>query len=245
LTREQGKNDKLGDRLRGAGLSIVEVPCVAQVRDPRGEEELEALLRAEPPFCWAVVTSPEAAAALSDAVERCGTVPLSLPLSLPRVATVGAASARKLRHVTSAFSPSKATAATLADELPGEIGDSVLFPASKLAARTLESRLEERGFIVTRVDAYTTVPAPPWDDGLRDTARTADVVAFGSPSAVDVWRRRIGTDGPRPVCIGETTALACDDAGFRPKATFPAKPGLPGWADEIIQAAAANVNDDR
>lgn len=217
VTREKGKNDNLVAKLEG--LSVVEVPCVAQVRDPEGMAALKKAL--ERTWRWVVVTSPEA----GDVLREVASDDLN-------IATVGPASARGLK---STFSPTKATAKTFATELPGECGDNVLFPASKLAATTLETILRDRGFHVERINAYTTVPAE-WDSQLENDAKSADIVAFGSPSAVDVWRSRIGAT-PIAVCIGETTAKACKDAGF-PNILFPAKPGLGGWADQILQAAA-------
>ena len=228
LTREVGKNDGLRDRLASVeGLVTVEVPCVAQVAEAAGLAKLESLLR-EGTWRWVALTSPEAAAVFSDVISASN-------LASPPVATVGAASARKLKgDLASSFSPTKATAKTLAAELPGEEGDAVLFPCSTLAATTLEKNLSDRGFAVMRVETYRTEPAT-WDPRLENCAREADLVAFASPSAVDVWRQRIGPN-PRAVCVGETTAQACDKAGFH-DTTYPDNPGLDGWQHEIIQAA--------
>ncbi|KAJ8604777.1 hypothetical protein CTAYLR_001027 [Chrysophaeum taylorii] len=227
LTREAGKNDGLRRELEADGLRTVEVPCVAQTRDAAMEAALDAALSSS--WSWVVVTSPEAAKTLGDALDRSGC-------AAPRVATVGEATTSALPgDVFSAFSPSKATAATLGAELPGVPGDRVLYPASKLAAKTLEAALGARGFSVDRVDAYSTVPAE-WTEIDRRRAREAHVVAFGSPSAVDVWVARLGTT-PRAACIGHTTAAACDAAGFYPQARFPPKPGLKAWAAEISKLA--------
>mmetsp|Transcript_8338 Transcript_8338/g.34332 ORF Transcript_8338/g.34332 Transcript_8338/m.34332 type:complete len:356 (-) Transcript_8338:1034-2101(-) len=262
LTREAGKNDALRSRLVEAigadGVAVVEVPCVAQVRDADGERALDAALR-DHSWAWIVVTSPEAAKILGDAIARTTPTTESRPL---QIATVGGATAAALGPgLVSAFSPSKSTAATLAAELPfGTAEDApeedssrkVLFPTSKLAAATLEDGLRARGFAVSRVEPYTTLPAE-WSDADAATARAADVVAFGSPSAVDVWADRLlvsergtsplSTTGspPRVVracCIGKTTGVACERRGFDPPATWPEKPGLAGWADEILRAVS-------
>lgn len=230
LTREAGKNEGLRRALSDdRRLSTVEVPCVMQTRDGTMEAALDDALMAAP-WDWVVVTSPEAAATLSASARRTG-----LGVAL-RVASVGDATARALEGgLSSAFKPSKATAATLGAELPGNSGDRVLFPASALAAETLETALVDRGFVVERVNAYTTVPAP-WSDEDLALASSAQVVAFGSPSAVDVWVERLGAT-PRAACIGRTTAIACDAAGFEPRAKFPAKPGVPGWAAAVVDVA--------
>lgn len=224
LTRELGKNTALLDELaEDTRIRAFEVPCVAQTRDADMDAALDAAL--ESSWSWVVVTSAEAARTLGAALQRTEASGL-------RVATVGDATTRAL-PVSSAFSPSKATAKTLALELPLD-GTRVLYPTSKLAASTLEDVLRGRGFDVHRVDAYTTVPAV-WTDADKARAADADIVAFGSPSAVDVWVDRLGTNA-HAVCIGETTAAACDAHGFQPKAFFPDKPGLAGWAAEIKRA---------
>lgn len=227
LTREFGKNDALRRELERDGrLNTIEVPCVTQTRDADMEAALDAALTRHL-WDWVVVTSPEAAKTLRDAASRTHVEKL-------RVATVGEATARALpAALASKFSPSKATAATLGAELPGNVGERVLYPASALAAAKLEEVLSDRGFVVERVDAYTTVPAI-WTDDELALAATADIVAFGSPSAVAVWVERLGTTA-RAACIGKTTAQACDTAGFEPKARYPAQPGVRGWAVSTIE----------
>lgn len=227
LTREMGKNDALRRELdRDGRLKTIEVPCVMQTRDGEMEAALDTALTRHA-WDWVVVTSPEAAKTLNDAASRTNVEKL-------RIATVGEATARALpTALASKFSPSKATAATLGAELPGNIGERILYPASALAAAKLEDVLSDRGFVVERVDAYTTVPAI-WTEDELALAATADIVAFGSPSAVAVWVDRLGT-AARAACIGKTTAQACDTAGFEPKARFPAQPGVRGWAVSIIE----------
>ena len=114
--------------------------------------------------------------------------------------------------------------------------ENVLYPASALAARTLEDGLADRGFRVKRVDSYTTEPAA-WtaDDAAR--AAAVAVVAIGSPSAARVWAERVGT-GQAAACIGETSARACEDLGFS-SVFFPDKPGIPGWAASVRDAVAS------
>ena len=68
-------------------------------------------------------------------------------------------------------------------------------------------------------------------------ARTADVAAFGSPSAVKVWVERAGATACA-ACIGETTAHASEQEGFDAENIhFPPKPGVVGWADAVVAAA--------
>ena len=91
---------------------------------------------------------------------------------------------------------------------------------------------------VTRVDAYTTAPAP-WSPEDAAAAASADVVAVGSPSAARVWAARASVN-VRAACVGATSADACVELGFgRDRVFAPAKPGLAGWAGAVRDAVAA------
>ena len=62
LTREAGKNGGLARALAEHHIETVEVPCVSTQRTPQMDALLDsALLFAEDPWDWVVVTSPEAA----------------------------------------------------------------------------------------------------------------------------------------------------------------------------------------
>lgn len=137
------------------------------------------------------------------------------------------------------YAPGKATAKSLAAELPrnaSRASENVLFPASALAAKTLEDGLADRGFSVKRIDAYTTEPAV-WTADDDAVAQAVDVVAIGSPSAAKVWARRVGV-AQTVACIGETSADACKRLGFT-NVFFPDKPGIPGWAKSVQDAIAS------
>lgn len=198
LTREAGKNAKLEKLLSERGIPCAELPCIAFQQLP-GSNELPPLL-AGGSLTWVVVTSPEAANVLAGAWESAGRPTL-------RVASVGVATAKALGSlgITSSFTPSTATGKSLAAELPYE-GDrpSVLYPCSALAADTVAEALSERGFDVTRLETYTTVPAE-WAPEQEALARSAAVVSFASPSAARVWYERVGPTAVA-ACIGETSA---------------------------------------
>ena len=68
-------------------------------------------------------------------------------------------------------------------------------------------------------------------------AENAAAVALASPSATEIWAKRMGTRHPA-ACIGETSADACRKAGFL-KVFFPEMPGLDGWAGAVEEALAS------
>jgi uroporphyrinogen-III synthase len=163
------------------------------------------------------------------------------------IATVGKGTAKALKGeyargalTREAFTPSKADAETLAAELPLSANARVLYPASAKAASTLQEGLESRGARVTRLNTYSTEKVSAVDADAMALAKAADVVTFGSPSAVRAWLALSGLAGegvahPLYACIGGTSARACDKVGL-PGVLFPESPGVDGWERVVLDA---------
>lgn len=100
------------------------------------------------------------------------------------------------RGINLVFTPSKATAATLAEELPLPDTGSVrvLYPASVKAADTLEKALTRRGFTVVRLNTYDTRAVTTLPRRLLEVAMDADIVTLGSPTAVYAWINAVGVE---------------------------------------------------
>ncbi|KAH8056814.1 hypothetical protein JL722_7026 [Aureococcus anophagefferens] len=124
-----------------------------------------ALLFVDEAWDWVVITSPEAARTFGDATHGRRSMMRDAAGGLPPpvgAATADALRARETGGWRDVHAPAKATAASLAASLPRNESrpyENVLYPASALAARTLEDGLADRGFRVKRVDSYTTEPA--------------------------------------------------------------------------------------
>lgn len=138
-----------------------------------------------------------------------------------------------MEHPNHIFIPTLATGQALAEQLPISKRHKVYYPTSALASSVVENILKDRGCIVKRWNIYTTV-ANEWTAEQQKLAETSCIVAFGSPSAVNIWSRRV-VERPISACIGKTTAEACNKFGF--KSIFSAKePGLEGWVCAIEEA---------
>jgi uroporphyrinogen-III synthase len=248
LTRESGKNDKLLKEIvshpdLNHRVQHICLPCIAHGNGP----DYDALPSALQDFDWdwVAVTSPEAARVLAEAwrpFRECGNnqkKKKSEKKKPPCVCAVGAATCDALRDlgIDVAFVPSKATALSLVDELPGEAGQTVLYPASAQAAVTLPEGLTARGFDVTRLDTYDTVAAA-WTGAEKGLASNVRVACFGSPSAVAGWLENTnGNTDVLAACIGETSAAACRVQGWaQDHVFFPDKPGVKGWVAAIEAA---------
>ena len=220
LTRELGNNDKMKALL--SDVSCIELPCIMFA------EGLDyTRLTSEMVLCDVIcVTSPQSAKVLGEAWAKSNKPEIC-------VASVGKGTSLALKQVgiSPVFEPSEATAHALAQELPQELGASVLYPTSNLALDTLQEGLEVRGFEVTRLNTYTTKPSK-WTRAELDEARQVEVVAFASPSAVRTWAERVGTDFTA-VVIGPTSAKVARELGFTRVASPDESKGVKAWADLI------------
>uniref|UniRef100_A0A7C9EAL9 Uroporphyrinogen-III synthase n=1 Tax=Opuntia streptacantha TaxID=393608 RepID=A0A7C9EAL9_OPUST len=238
VTRERGKNTKLIDALAEHDICCLEFPLIEHAEGPDVNRLPSVLSGAK--FDWVIITSPEAGLVFLDAWRAAGSPNV-------KVGVVGAGTASVFEEVMQssnslqvAFTPSKATAKVLASELPraGDEKCSVLYPASVKASSELEEGLSSRGFEVTRLNTYTTVPVQHVDPLLLEQALTAPVVAVASPSAVRAWLEiipAIENWSNAVACIGETTGLAAKRLGLR-NVYYPSNPGLEGWVCSILDA---------
>ncbi|XP_058097052.1 uroporphyrinogen-III synthase, chloroplastic [Magnolia sinica] len=239
LTRELGKNGKLIDALAKHGIPCLEFPLIEHTQGP--DLNRLSIVLSDSTFDWIVITSPEAGSVFLDAWKAAGTPNV-------RVGVVGAGTASIFeevmrspqRSLNVAFSPSKATGKVLASELPkyGNRTCTVLYPASVKASNEIEEGLSDRGFEVTRLNTYSTVPVRNVDQTFLTQALSAPVVAVASPSAIRAWVNLIPKSeswNNSIACIGETTALAAKRSGLK-NVYYPENPGVDGWVDSIMEA---------
>ncbi|XP_006830088.2 uroporphyrinogen-III synthase, chloroplastic [Amborella trichopoda] len=238
VTRERGKNAKLMHTLGKHGICCLEVPLVEHTQGP-DLKRLSSML-SDNTFDWVIITSPEAGSVFLDAWREAGYPKV-------QIGVVGAGTASVFDKVVQssesplnlAFCPSKATGKVLASELPmrGKTC-TVLYPTSMKASNEIGGSLSDRGFVVTRLNTYSTVPVQEIDQDILMQALSAPVVALASPSAAGVWADIIARSenwDNSVACIGETTALAARKLGFK-YIYYPRNPGLEGWVDSILEA---------
>lgn len=69
-------------------------------------------------------------------------------------------------------------------------------------------------------------------------AKDAEIVTFGSPSAVKSWLALVGEEvasRKQYACIGSTSATASAKAGLL-GVHFPESPGVEGWVTSVLKA---------
>ncbi|CAN1197449.1 Uroporphyrinogen-III synthase, chloroplastic [Linum perenne] len=244
VTRERGKNGKLINALAKNGINFMELPLIQHTEGP-DSGRFSSVLRADVTFDWIVITSPEAGSVFLEAWKEAGTPNV-------KIAVVGAGTGSIFEGVIQssngaldiAFLPSKATGKVLAAELPnsGNRKCTVLYPASVKASNEIQDGLCSRGFEVTRLNTYTTVPVDHVDQTVLEEALSVPVVAVASPSAIRAWLKLTSESGQwnnSVACIGETTASAAKRLGYK-NVYYPAQPGLEGWVGSILEALRAH-----
>jgi uroporphyrinogen-III synthase len=236
LTREEGKNDKLVQHIKrnpelDSQIDLLELPCIEHAGGPDFEKLGETLLSQR--WDYVAVTSPEAARVVASAWDVVRDNPLP-------VVAVGKATEKTLQKfgIPVTFTPSKATAKVLAQELEykGE-GTTLLYLASVRAQDTLESGLMARGFAVTRLNTYDTITAT-WSEEQKEKAKKVKVACFASPSSIKGWLSNTGDNKDvMAACIGETSAKACRGHSWsESQIFFPESPGLEGWSNSIAES---------
>ncbi len=210
IYRSAEQSQPLADAVAGLGAEPVVVPLIEVVEPADGGAALDDALVDLAASDWVVFTSANAVAAVGrrnlDGLRRHAGV-----------AAVGAATAAALRRagVEVAFVPSRATAATLATELPVRRGRQVLAPLAELAGPDLQEGLASRGFDVRRVDAYRLAPLEV-SQVQRRAARSAEAAVITSPSIADRFvSLGLVVPGQIVVSIGPRTSAALEAAGVR------------------------------
>jgi len=226
LTRELGANGKLLKLLPTELYNCIELPCIAF--GPGADIELLPTEITKHDII--AITSPQAADVFLKKWEL---------IDKPKVnvATVGKGTSAVLikRGLQPVYEPSDFTAETLARDLPTTFGHKVLYPTSSLAQNVLQDGLQSRGFNVTRLETYKTIPSV-WTEEQYKVAHNIKIVTFASPSAVKTWAERCGTSATA-VVIGPTSANAARKLGFAKLHAPEASAGVEVWAKLICQVA--------
>jgi uroporphyrinogen-III synthase len=219
VTRARRQAAALESALAVAGAEVLELPVIAVGDPPDGGAALRAEAARVDTYDWVVFTS-------SNAVERfVGLLRDGRALGGTRLAAVGGVTAETLAtyHLVADLVPDEETAEGLVAAMPSAMRSSpssrVLFPRAVGARPVVAPGLRGKGWEVTEVDAYRTVPAGPAEgigaDEL-DAASRADVITFTSPSTVHCYAQLARSRGAPGVvaCIGPVTAEAARGAGF-------------------------------
>jgi uroporphyrinogen III methyltransferase / synthase len=218
VTRARKQAHELVVRLQAQGAATVEVPAI-EIRDPAdGGAALAAAAGRLGDYDWVVLTSPNGARRLLDAVRDRGLD--ARAFAGARLAAIGPGTAEALAGATLVVDlvPPRFVAESLLDAFPGPSaagGGRVLLVRAAVARDVLPEGLRGKGWDVDVVEAYRTEQAPLAEEHAAAVSG-ADVVTFTSSSTVTNF---VGAMGDRPippavVAIGPITAATAREHGL-------------------------------
>jgi len=244
VTRRPEQASELSRRLAEMGAAVVEIATLA-IEAPSDPSALERALSRLDGYDWLILTSANAAAAVS---ERLIALRLGVPPGL-RIAAVGPSSAEAVAIAAGRpadLQPgSEFRAEGLADAFSGIPleGRRVLLPISDRARDVLPVALRSKGAVVDVVVAYRTVAPADLQERIRAAIRGGiDVATFASPSAVEnfVAGARELARGLAAAVIGPITERAARDAGLRVVAV-----ASPSTTEGLVFALVGHVRASR
>lgn len=213
VTRARRQAAGLADALEQLGATAVVVPVIEIVDPPDGGAALRGHLAALGPGDWLVVTSPNGADKVAEAL---GSQPLDERVS---VAVIGPGTRDRAQNlgIKVDLVPDRSIAEGLLESFPrpDQGGATVVLARASEARRLLPEGLRELGWAVHDVAAYRTV-AVPVEEADVVACRESDVVAFTSSSTVTRLHAAVGL-GNLPgivACIGPATAAAACELGL-------------------------------
>jgi uroporphyrinogen III methyltransferase / synthase len=213
ITRTHEGNLELAAKLRAIGLEPISVDVLA-LSAPEDWSQVDRRLREIDDYDWLLFTS---AAGARFFAERARTLGIDSKDGRTKIAAVGTKTAAALAGAgwKVDFTPSRFLTRALAEELPG--GGKALLLRTEIADRSLGDVMRRRGFEVDEVAIYRTLRL---ELEAIEPVSEADIVIFGSPSAVE----GICSQLPESVmseliekeaaCIGPVTAEAARAHGF-------------------------------
>ncbi len=213
VTRTRAQAGRLSELLSEAGADVVEIPTIRIEPIPW---EPGAWARPARPD-WIAFTSPNAVQIFFHGLWNETD---SRALAGIQLAAVGSGTARELErfHLRADFIPAMSTGERLAEELPVQPGQRVLWPCGNLAASEPLDILRGRECQPNRLEIYRTVPDPEAADLARaEVAEGAvDWIIFTSASSAQNLRE-MGIDVPptvRIATLGPITSAAVQKLGW-------------------------------
>lgn len=226
VTRGATQAPTLSEGLRALGANPVEVP-VLDIRPPASYEPLDAALRTLASYDWLILTSANAARAISERALQLH-IKLNKHASL-MVAAVGPATAREASESGLAVSlmPETYVAEGMIDLLQQRAhGRRVLIVRAAVARDVIPKALREVGATVDVVEAYRNILPDAAPAQLRiAVADPIDAATFTSSSSVTNLAEAAGLAGMDfpligvpAISIGPITSQSLREVGWSPAA---------------------------
>lgn len=209
----------LAERLAAAGAEPVSAPVIAVVDPPDGGTALQSALAGLRAGDWLVVTSPNGATRVGEALAEGVGGGQPAPMGEVRVAAIGPGTARAAAEAGLPVDlvPERSVAEGLVEAFgaPSASGGSgrVVLARAEVARAALPDGLRAAGWEVEDVAAYRTVPQELTAE-QRNRVAAADGVVFTSSSTVDRLVDAVGTDAVPPLVVSIGPATSATAASY-------------------------------
>ncbi|MCA1839705.1 MAG: uroporphyrinogen-III synthase [Actinobacteria bacterium] len=187
ILRPEHQAGDLAERLAARGANPVAIPAI-QISPPSDWTAIDLAIQNLNDFDWVAFTSANGVDSFVGRMRATQNQEASLPAG---IAAIGPATEEALaaRGIRATWLPPRFTTESMAEALP--MTGSVLLVRAAGADTQLETRLKERGFSVSRVDAYGSASTNP--DEIREAVRGGiDAVALTSASIAKSLAEAIG-----------------------------------------------------
>ena len=217
VTRALEQAGPIVDVLSAAGANVISLPLIEIIEPLDGGTARDAALANIGSYEWLVVSSPNGArravGALQDAVKNSTRIPYIAVLGNGTREVIEGVAGIKV-NVQAEIPSGEGLVHSFPTHLNGSQEKSVLLVQGEGADLTIVSGLTEKGWEVTRVNAYRTAHCVPSSE-MRAEVEQGDAVVFASGSAARSWVSALGTEfRGKVVVIGPVTKKVAASLGL-------------------------------
>ena len=217
VTRALEQAGPIVDVLSAAGANVISLPLIEIIEPLDGGKARDAALANIGSYEWLVVSSPNGArravGALQDAVKNSTRIPYIAVLGNGTREVIEGVAGIKV-NVQAEIPSGEGLVHSFPTHLNGSQEKSVLLVQGEGADLTIVSGLTEKGWEVTRVNAYRTAHCVPSSE-MRAEVEQGDAVVFASGSAARSWVSALGTEfRGKVVVIGPVTQKVAASLGL-------------------------------
>ena len=217
VTRALEQAGPIVDVLSAAGANVISLPLIEIIEPLDGGTARDAALANIGSYEWLVVSSPNGArravGALQDAVKNSTRIPYIAVLGNGTREVIEGVAGIKV-NVQAEIASGEGLVHSFPTHLNGSQEKSVLLVQGEGADLTIVSGLTEKGWEVTRVNAYRTAHCVPSSE-MRAEVEQGDAVVFASGSAARSWVSALGTEfRGKGVVIGPVTQKVAASLGL-------------------------------
>jgi uroporphyrinogen-III synthase len=217
VTRALEQAGPIVDVLSAAGANVISLPLIEIIEPLDGGTARDAALANIGSYEWLVVSSPNGArravGALQDAVKNSTRIPYIAVLGNGTREVIEGVAGIKV-NVQAKIPSGEGLVHSFPTHLNGSQEKSVLLVQGEGADLTIVSGLTEKGWEVTRVNAYRTAHCVPSSE-MRAEVEQGDAVVFASGSAARSWVSALGTEfRGKVVVIGPVTQKVAASLGL-------------------------------